>query len=198
MNQRDVSDPRPTLADRLRGLIADLAALGVAQEWAAWYGTHGDPHVVEVGRGMFGHIASARVDVIGVLAECSTAPADYGRALAEYIAAVDPATILGIIDPPAIDVEALRPWSFIADGDLDYANHEDHRYGVKIGTDHYWCAGCLARTPREFTSDGHGGWPNLVSAPNGMRVVMRHDPPRMTRRPLCPLREFGVIDGTTR
>jgi hypothetical protein len=86
--------------------------------------------------------------------------------------------------------DALRPWSFIADGELDYGNHEDHRYGVKLGTrlDHYWCAGCLARSPREFTTDGHPGWPNLVHAPNGLMILMRHDPPKMTRRPLCPLR----------
>lgn len=99
---------------------------------------------------------------------------------------------VGILPAP-VDEDALRPWSFIADGDLDYANHEDHRYGVKLGLDHYWCAGCLARAPREFTADRHAGWPNLVSAPNGMRVLMRLDPPQMARRPMCPLREAGVL-----
>lgn len=56
-------------------------------EWEAYYTTHGDPYVVERGRAMF-----------GVVATVSTAPEDYGRDRAAFMAACDPVTILALID----------------------------------------------------------------------------------------------------
>ena len=47
----------------------------------------------------------------------------------------------------------LKPWSFISDGSLDYAEEEDHNYAVLIGDNDWWCAGCLSRSPRHFTPD---------------------------------------------
>ena len=84
----------------------------------------------------------------------------------------------------------LRPWSFIAEGSLDYGANEDHDYGVLIGADHWWCAGCLSHPARYFTEDAHPGWPNLTAAPNGLMLVIEPLDVSMTvtRRPLCPRR----------
>lgn len=94
-----------------------------------------------------------------------------------------------------VNIPETTPWSFIADGNLDYANHEDHDYGVWIGSG-WWCAGCLnAPTPR-FTEDAHPGWPRLDHAPNGLQLVIVHAANaggRFTRRPLCPKRAAGVV-----
>lgn len=82
----------------------------------------------------------------------------------------------------------LTPWHFIAEGNLDYANNEDHDYGVWISGDQWWCAGCLAAPPREFV-DEPGAWPTLTHAPNGLRLVIcrtEHIAGRVIRRPLCP------------
>ena len=83
----------------------------------------------------------------------------------------------------------VKPWSFIIDGNLDYANHEDHDFGVFIGS-LYWCAGCLAKPSSYFTESDVAGWPNLVSAPNGLRLFIRpwNDTFDIFRRPLCPRR----------
>lgn len=84
----------------------------------------------------------------------------------------------------------MRSWSFIVEGDLDYGADEDHDFGVLIGDNTWWCAGCMSHPPRYFTEDDHGGWPNLSAAPNGLRLVIERVDPSMSvaRRPLCPRR----------
>ena len=97
----------------------------------------------------------------------------------------------------------LRAWSFIAEGSLDYGANEDHDYGVLIGADHWWCAGCLSHPARYFTEDAHPGWPNLTGAPNGLMLVIEPLDVSMavSRRPLCPRRsaeDRGQTDGWKR
>lgn len=59
-----------------------------AGRWDAFFTVHGDPHVVEEGgRGLFGHVATV-----------GTSPDDYGRARALYLAAVNPAVVLELLD----------------------------------------------------------------------------------------------------
>lgn len=96
------------------------------------------------------------------------------------------------------EVEGLRPWCFIAEGDerqINYAAHEDHDYAVLIGDNHWWCAGCLSKPPRRFTEDGYSMWPNLVAAPNGLRLVIEPvvDGMNVARRPLCPRSLAGEV-----
>jgi hypothetical protein len=61
--------------------------------WEAFFSMHGDPYVVEQGRGLF-----------GVVATVAPSPDDYGRARAEYLAAVNPQVIGGVLD----EVKRLR------------------------------------------------------------------------------------------
>jgi len=78
--------------------------------------------------------------------------------------------------------ELHASWSFIVDGDLDYGAHEEHRWGVRIGDDSWWCAGCLAWP-------AIGGWPSMSLAPNGLRLVLRYlrADDRVARRFDCPI-----------
>lgn len=79
-------------ADELWRLAHQALAQGTQREqhpgeWEAYYTTHGDPYVVERGRGMF-----------GVVATVSTEPDDYGRARAAFMGACDPATIMALLN----------------------------------------------------------------------------------------------------
>lgn len=56
-------------------------------DWEPYFTTHGDPFVVERGRSRWGTVA-----------EISTAPADYGKARAEYIGALGPGAAIRILD----------------------------------------------------------------------------------------------------
>lgn len=70
-------------------------------EWEPYYTSHGDPYVVEAERGMF-----------GVVATVNTAPADYGRDRAAFIASCSPATILALLDAPPThtSVDVVITW----------------------------------------------------------------------------------------
>lgn len=67
--------PDPLAPTDLDGLLA-LHALTTKGPWVVLHETHQDTKIVQEGRGMF-----------GLIAEASTAPADYGRANAAFIAA---------------------------------------------------------------------------------------------------------------
>jgi hypothetical protein len=84
----------------------------------------------------------------------------------------------------------ISPWSFIVDGDLDYANGEAHDYAVDCGTA-WWCAGCLSMPASYWTRDTNAGdWPHIHRAPNGLQLHIRRvdDTFNVIRRPFCPRR----------
>lgn len=64
-----------------------LDAADSTGQWEAWFNFHGDPYVVESGRGQFGTVATV-----------ATVPEDYGRARAEFMGAANPATVLALLD----------------------------------------------------------------------------------------------------
>ena len=87
-------------------------------------------------------------------------------------------------------VDDIKPWWFIADGELDYANGEAHDYAVDCGTAH-WCAGCLSMPASYWTPDANAGnWPHIHSAPNGLQLHIRRIDGtfNVIRRPFCPRR----------
>lgn len=95
---------RPAVDDD--GLRA-LAVAATPGPWAPYFTSHGDPMVVLADRGWFGAITDPIVDDdvgLGIMARVSTSPSDYGRANAEYMGAVGPDVVLGLLD----EVSALR------------------------------------------------------------------------------------------
>jgi hypothetical protein len=89
-----------------------LAANATPGPWKAYFTTHGDPHVVEAGKGLF-----------GVIATVGTAPDDYGRDNARFMASVDPETAAALYDV----VEAARKLQALKDGPRNgtYYNTKD-------------------------------------------------------------------------
>lgn len=82
--------------ERLRGL-AEAAIPGNPMDrdqdtgrWEPWFNTHGDPYVVEEGRGQW-----------AIVATVCTAPEDYGRARAQFIGALHPRAVLDLCDEVA-------------------------------------------------------------------------------------------------
>lgn len=67
--------------------LKSLAEAVPARNWEVWPNVHGDPVVVEAsGRGQFSEVCTV-----------STRFADYGRSVAAFTAAADPAAVLALI-----------------------------------------------------------------------------------------------------
>ena len=81
----------------------------------------------------------------------------------------------------------IEQWAYVVDADLTEA--EQHAYGVRIGDDHWWCAGCLAAPQGRYGAQRGENWPDLGRAPNGLRLDIEHRPNgTVVRRPACPER----------
>ncbi|MBW4062185.1 hypothetical protein HJC99_06455 [Candidatus Saccharibacteria bacterium] len=107
-------DQLPAVSDVVAELVAFLADLHVlAVEaavptggrdnaalqpfWEPRFNVHGDPSIVEQGRGTFGLVATV-----------STSPRDYGRARARFIGTIDPALMMALL-PVLIQLVTERP-----------------------------------------------------------------------------------------
>ena len=88
----------PDIEQQLEAIRARLCA-APAGPWEVWDNTHRDPIVVEAGRGPFRAIAN-----------CSTRTEDYGRAIAQLIAAAptDLEMLLGLCDQLLAENARLR------------------------------------------------------------------------------------------
>ena len=99
------SEPRAEDVARRLIALAEGAVAGSPMDrdcstgdWRPYFNFHGDPYVVERGRGMWGLIATL-----------TTAPEDYGRGRAWFMGAADPNTVTALANVALAAAAILHP-----------------------------------------------------------------------------------------
>ncbi len=182
----DKTDGRPTETQcegvpvSARTRLRELAEAATPGPWEAYFTRHGDPLVVEAGKGLFGAITDpigAPVEPIVPLVRPSTSPDDYGRANCEFIAAANPSAVVELLarlDAQEAELTALR-------ARLDRADLILHRIRVNGPTKPNlravlaWCRLYIPDGPVGYSQDDEGNQITPASTEGNIRGPYAHD-----------------------